>query len=606
MYPMTTEQELTSSVMAAMTATLGTQQHQGPAEEALRLLAILKPIFKELLDRVARSVGSSQVRAAAFISLTEDLYRISGYGQFLAASRATHAQLHTITETPLAELNSILTDPTEFITGKLSLPADAANASNRKPLYRDEAEFLKTQQNLTYFQAAHRVDSAANLLPHTGFNGRPVPPKFPQLGKLLEDGTADPRTIASLAKGLEGMRPVINQHPDPESTARELEAELASAASNRNADGTGKLLKNQAKRLNAAAVEQREEQEAPFAGVYYQGHTRKGYEYKVITNAEGHELLSTAADILGNTRTINAANTRAKNVAKTRFSSKNDPANTTDSSTTHEPSVESGSSTTPPLPIPEWAIDPNTPMDQRPVSGFGDPFTATDSDTDNLLDPGFELLPGETLAQAHVRQRAAHLHQLLLDSIRILTTGKDHGTPRNEYPGEPSRMNPQFNLVVTIDYQTLKGELEQAGFTDHGQDLSAAACRRIACNAGIIPAILNGDGVPLELGRSRRYFNRAQRRAIAVRDKGCCNPGCSMSVNRTEAHHLDEWSAGGKTDVSCGCLLCVRCHTAYHAGHFRIVMINGLPHVIQPKSVDPHQIPRRNWIFHPGAQPLAA
>jgi len=123
MDPMTTEQELTRSVMAAMTATLGTQQHQGPAEEALRLLAVLKPIFKELLDRVARSVGSSQVRAAAFISLTEDLYRISGYGQFLAASRATDAQLHTITETPLAELNSILTDPTEFISGELPLPA---------------------------------------------------------------------------------------------------------------------------------------------------------------------------------------------------------------------------------------------------------------------------------------------------------------------------------------------------------------------------------------------------------------------------------------------------------------------------------------------------
>lgn len=167
-------------------------------------------------------------------------------------------------------------------------------------------------------------------------------------------------------------------------------------------------------------------------------------------------------------------------------------------------------------------------------------------------------------------------------------------------------MPPHVMLAVTIDVKTLTGELENAGVTDHGQDIPAATCRRLACNAGIIPLVLNGDGVPLELGRTRRYFNRAQRRAIATRDKGCCNPGCSMPVNRTEAHHLDEWSAGGRTDVSRGCLLCVRCHVDHHAGHFRIVMLNGLPHVIQPKSVDPFQVPRRNWIFHPAAQPAAA
>lgn len=44
------------------------------------------------------------------------------------------------------------------------------------------------------------------------------------------------------------------------------------------------------------------------------------------------------------------------------------------------------------------------------------------------------------------------------------------------------------------------------------------------------------------------------------------------------------------------------CHQAYHSGKFRIEMINGHPHVILPKSRDPLQLPRRNWIFHPAAQ----
>ncbi len=68
----------------------------------------------------------------------------------------------------------------------------------------------------------------------------------------------------------------------------------------RNAKGTDKLAQGPAERLNAGVVEQREEQESMFIGVYYLGHSRKGYEYRVITNAEGHELLATAADILNN------------------------------------------------------------------------------------------------------------------------------------------------------------------------------------------------------------------------------------------------------------------------------------------------------------------
>ncbi|MFJ6417573.1 DUF222 domain-containing protein [Paeniglutamicibacter sp. NPDC091659] len=574
---MGTQQELTGSVVAAITAALDSPPDQDDAGQGLRLLAILKPVFRELLERAAHSIGPSQVRAAVFIALTEDFYRISGYGQILAAARATDASLHTITEEPLAELNQILADPAEFLAGERRLPADATNAPNRKSLYRDEAEFLKTQQNLTHFQAMHRMETATNLLPHTGYNGKPVPPKFPQLGRVFREATADPTAIAGLARKLEGMRPEIELQPKPEAVARHFEAELANAVSTRNSQGTNTLLKDQAKRLNSGMVERCEDNESRFTGAYYLGHTHKGYEYKIITNAEGHELLATAADLLNNPKT--QAGTRP---------------------------VPSAEPATPRLPIPEWAVDPSTPIDQRPLSGLED-LSGSMPSIGNQSDPGIEVLPGETLDQAYFRQRAVRLHQLLIDSLRI-ATGSDTttGTANAEDTGEQMPMRPHFTLAVTIDFQTLRGELENAGVTDHGEDISASNCRRIACNAGIIPIVLNGDRVPLELGRTRRYFNRAQRRAIAVRDKGCCNPGCSMPVNRTEAHHLDEWNAGGRTDVSRGCLLCVRCHVAHHAGHFRVVMLKGLPHVIQPKSVDPLQIPRRNWIFHPAAQPLAA
>ena len=78
--------------------------------------------------------------------------------------------------------------------------------AGRKPLYRDDTDFLAAQLNLTHFQAQHRVQSAENLLPHTGFNGRRVPARFPLLGQVLTDAAADPKAVASLAKQFENLR----------------------------------------------------------------------------------------------------------------------------------------------------------------------------------------------------------------------------------------------------------------------------------------------------------------------------------------------------------------------------------------------------------------
>ncbi|MDO5744937.1 MAG: DUF222 domain-containing protein [Micrococcaceae bacterium] len=568
---MAKDTDLLEPVPPAKSPITGTHPDPDAATDELRLLAQFTSEFRHRLDKVSRSIGSSQVRAAVFVALCEDIHRISGYGQILAAARAADAKLHTIAEAPLAELNELLAEPAAFMAGECDLPADATSAPGRKPLFRDEAEFLETQQNLSHFQALHRVETAANLLPHTGFNGREIAPRYPRLGAALSEGAADPRTLAGLAKKITAMGPEIERQPDPAAALHDLEAELADAARTRNIQGTDRLLKDHLRRLESSAKSTPKNAETPYLGAYYIGHSHKGYEYRIITNAEGHELLATAADALNNPRTKTGTT----------------PAN--------------------PLPIPEWAIDPNTAPGQIPVQDLG----AADGGPE--FEPGMVLRAGEALDQARARQRAERLHRFVLDSIRVLATT---GTPPSGGAGRtqdekmaddpPMPLAPQFTLAVTIDFLTLSGQLNKSGITDHGLEVTAQDCRRIACNAGILPVVLAGDGVPLELGRTRRYFNLAQRRAIAVRDKGCCNPGCSMPVNRTEAHHLDPWSAGGRTDVSRGCLLCVRCHVAHHAGHFAITMIKGLPHVIPPRSTDPQQIPRRNWIFHPTAGGLAA
>ncbi len=59
-------------------------------------------------------------------------------------------------------------------------------------------------------------------------------------------------------------------------------------------------------------------------------------------------------------------------------------------------------------------------------------------------------------------------------------------------------------VVVTIPVDTLTGGLA-SGSLDTGGVTSHALARRVACEAGIIPAVLGAGSAPLDLGRKRRF-----------------------------------------------------------------------------------------------------
>lgn len=102
------------------------------------------------------------------------------------------------------------------------------------------------------------------------------------------------------------------------------------------------------------------------------------------------------------------------------------------------------------------------------------------------------------------------------------------------------------------------------GLTATGQVLAPTAVRKLACEAGIIPAILGTDGELLDLGRAARYFTPGQKRALYLRDGGCTYPGCTMPAHWSDAHHLQYWSLGGASDLDNAALLCERHHTKVH------------------------------------------
>ena len=97
-----------------------------------------------------------------------------------------------------------------------------------------------------------------------------------------------------------------------------------------------------------------------------------------------------------------------------------------------------------------------------------------------------------------------------------------------------------------------------------GDLVTAAQARRLACTAKILPAVLGGDSIPLDLGRARRLFSPGQRKALLIRDKTCRAEGCDVPGTWCDAHHLDPWSSGGRSDLDNGVLLCNHHHHRAH------------------------------------------
>ncbi len=147
------------------------------------------------------------------------------------------------------------------------------------------------------------------------------------------------------------------------------------------------------------------------------------------------------------------------------------------------------------------------------------------------------------------------------------------------------------NITVTIDLEDLKSAAADAtGDLGYGGGLSAAAIRRMACDAKIIPLVLGSNSEPLDVGRAERLVTRAMRRALNFRDKGCVV--CGAPPIYCDAHHVQSWIDGGETALYNLVLLCRAHHVALHAGHWVVTITGGVVHVSRPSWADPTPQPR--------------
>ncbi|MGY0536447.1 DUF222 domain-containing protein [Nocardioides sp. YJ-D4] len=143
---------------------------------------------------------------------------------------------------------------------------------------------------------------------------------------------------------------------------------------------------------------------------------------------------------------------------------------------------------------------------------------------------------------------------------RLLETVDPAALPR--HGGDATVVN------VVISLEELRKDLGIAtlGYDEtNGTTISAAEARRMACNATIIPWVLGGDSEVLDAGRGSRFFQPIQRKAMRIQHKCCQAEGCDMPPEWCDAHHLEPWAAGGKTNLKDGALLCPHHHRLAHA-----------------------------------------
>ena len=149
-------------------------------------------------------------------------------------------------------------------------------------------------------------------------------------------------------------------------------------------------------------------------------------------------------------------------------------------------------------------------------------------------------------------------------------------------PGVPDLADDSTQVVLHVDHDLVAGHADvgRSHYTG-GPSVCVDTARRACCDA-VVQAFVHGkDGQALALGRTTRTPNRAQRRALHVRDGGCAFPGCTAG-HWLDAHHIVHWTAGGDTDLDNMVLLCRHHHRLHHEGGYVVATVDGRPRFHRP------------------------
>jgi hypothetical protein len=131
-------------------------------------------------------------------------------------------------------------------------------------------------------------------------------------------------------------------------------------------------------------------------------------------------------------------------------------------------------------------------------------------------------------------------------------------------------------IIVTMQLADLIDGLDKVRIPTQGidgQPLPPSQLRQLACDAGIIPAVMNGASEVLDLGRSSRTWSKAQRTAARLRDGETCTwpGGCKIPIRYCQLHHIDFWvEHQGPTDHRNSAHVCGFHHWLVHNKNWKL------------------------------------
>jgi hypothetical protein len=162
--------------------------------------------------------------------------------------------------------------------------------------------------------------------------------------------------------------------------------------------------------------------------------------------------------------------------------------------------------------------------------------------------------------------------------------------------GEVPR-RPKTTVVVRIDKEALIDDLRLLGLVDENdapltaqarlcsvdgilQPLTPGAARLMAVDAQVLPMVMGGESLPLDLGDTKRLFTKWQKIAANERDRGCVR--CSAPPAFCHGHHVQFWDDDGPTNLENLVTLCSGCHHRLHEQHWDLRIYQDKVEIREP------------------------
>lgn len=131
------------------------------------------------------------------------------------------------------------------------------------------------------------------------------------------------------------------------------------------------------------------------------------------------------------------------------------------------------------------------------------------------------------------------------------------------------KQSDNYQVVLRVDAAALCSERDSEAPQNLRSDLPVETMRRLTCDTSIVPVVMDGEGLPIDVGRKKRVISTSLGRAVAERDEECRFPGC-CNTKGLERHHVKHWADGGETTLANLLMLCPYHHRMAHEGGYTV------------------------------------